>query len=70
MIKQFCDISTTAFRLRMQLRFGRLSQAPLRILRLEWRTDHATVTGLRAPMTSGTKTCGRASVNERINCRH
>jgi hypothetical protein len=41
MIKQFCDIRDTMFRLQMQLRFGRLSRAPLRILRLEWKGDHA-----------------------------
>jgi hypothetical protein len=41
MIKQLCDIRDAVFRLQMQLRFGRLSRAPLRILRLDWRGDHA-----------------------------
>jgi len=49
MIKQFCDISITVFRLRMQLRYGRLSRAPLRILRLEWRTDHANCDWVARP---------------------
>src|SRR5436309_1418819 len=40
MIKQLCDIRNVITTLRVQLRFGRLSRAPLRLLRLEWRGDH------------------------------
>jgi hypothetical protein len=40
MIKQLCDISDVITRLRVQLRFGSLTRAPLRLLRLEWRGDH------------------------------
>jgi hypothetical protein len=40
MTKQLCDISNVITRLRVQLRFGTLSRAPLRLLRLEWRPDH------------------------------
>ena len=40
MIKQLCDIRDVVLRLRLQLRYGRLSRAPLRLLRLEWRGDH------------------------------
>ena len=39
MIKQLCDIRDVVLRLRLQLRYGRLSRAPLRLLRLEWRGD-------------------------------
>jgi hypothetical protein len=38
--KQLCDIRDFALRLRVQFRFGRLSRAPLRLLRLEWRGEH------------------------------
>ena len=40
MIKQLCDIYNVITRLRVQLRFGRLSRSPLRFLRLEWQGDH------------------------------
>lgn len=40
MIKQLCDIRNVVLRLRTQLRYGRLSRAPLSLLRLEWRGDH------------------------------
>src|SRR5215468_8797302 len=40
MLKQFCDIINAVRRVRVQLRFGRLSRAPLQLLRLEWRGDH------------------------------
>jgi hypothetical protein len=40
MTKQLCDIRNVITRLRVQLRFGRLSRAPLRLLRLEWRDNH------------------------------
>src|SRR4051812_2948202 len=40
MIKQLCDVRNIITRLRVQLRFGRLSRSPLRLLRLEWRHDH------------------------------
>lgn len=40
MIKQLCDIRDIVLRLRLQLRYGTLSRAPLRLLRLEWRGDH------------------------------
>ena len=38
--KQLCDIRDFVVRLRVQLRFGRLSRASLRLLRLEWRGEH------------------------------
>ena len=40
MINQLCDIRNVITRLRVQLRFGRLSRAPLRLLRLAWRGGH------------------------------
>jgi hypothetical protein len=41
LIKQFCDIRDFMLRIRMQLRFGRLSRAPLQVLRLERTGSHA-----------------------------
>jgi hypothetical protein len=38
--KQLCDIRNLVLRLRVQFRFGRLSRAPLRLVRLEWRGEH------------------------------
>jgi hypothetical protein len=38
--KQLCDIRNFVLRSRVQLRFGRLSRAPLQLLRLEWRDKH------------------------------
>jgi hypothetical protein len=38
--KQLCDIRNVLLQFRIQLRFGRLSRAPLKLLRLEWRGDH------------------------------
>jgi hypothetical protein len=40
MIKELCDIRNVITRLRVQLRFGRLSRSPLRLLRLEWQDAH------------------------------
>jgi hypothetical protein len=40
MIKQLCDIRDVITRLRVQLRFGSLSRAPLRLLRLQCCGDH------------------------------
>jgi hypothetical protein len=40
MVKQLCDIRDAITRLRVQLRFGTLSRAPLRLLRVEWRGNH------------------------------
>jgi hypothetical protein len=40
MIKELCDIRDLITRLRVQLRFGRLSRSPLRLVRLEWRGHH------------------------------
>jgi hypothetical protein len=36
MIRQLCDLHNALIRFRVQMRFGRLSRAPLRLLRLEW----------------------------------
>jgi len=50
MLKQLCDIHNIVLRLRVQLRFGRLSRAPLRLLRLEWRDNHVACDWIaRAP---------------------
>ena len=38
--KQLCDVRNVITRLRVQLRFGRLSRSPLRLIRLEWRGEH------------------------------
>lgn len=40
MIRQLCDLHNALIRFRVQLRFGRLSRAPLRLLRLEWSGGH------------------------------
>jgi hypothetical protein len=39
-IKPLCDVYNLSTRFRLQLRFGTLSRAPLRLLRLEWRPAH------------------------------
>lgn len=40
LMKQLCDIRNVITRLRVQLRFGRLSRSPLRLIRLEWQGNH------------------------------
>jgi|SRR5689334_18228628 hypothetical protein len=40
LIGKLCDIRNVINQLRVQLRFGRLSRAPLRLLRFEWAGDH------------------------------
>jgi hypothetical protein len=47
--KQWCDLRNFLLRLRVQLRFGRLSRAPLQLLRLEWRGDHVNCDWLARP---------------------
>jgi hypothetical protein len=47
--KQWCDLRNFLLTLRVQLRFGRLSRAPLRLLRLEWRGDHVNCDWLARP---------------------
>jgi hypothetical protein len=49
MIKQLCEIRDVILRARLQLRFGRLSRAPLRLLRLEWRNNHVDCDWLARP---------------------
>jgi hypothetical protein len=39
MLKHLCDINNVLCRLRLQMRFGRLSRKPLELLRLELRGD-------------------------------
>src|SRR5215831_5466475 len=41
LIRQFCEIRDFILRLRVQMRFGRLSRAPLHLLRLELNADTA-----------------------------
>jgi hypothetical protein len=47
--KQWCDLRNFVLRLRVQLRFGRLSRAPLQLLRLEWRGNHVNCDWLARP---------------------
>lgn len=39
-MKQLCDLRNAITSLRVQLRFGKLSRSPLRLVRLEWRGGH------------------------------
>jgi hypothetical protein len=49
MMKQLCDIRNVLTRLRVQLRFGRLSRSPLRLIRLEWRGNHVDCDWIARP---------------------
>src|SRR4051812_25607531 len=49
MLNQLCDVRNALTRLRLQLRFGRLSRSPLHLMRLEWRGDHVECEWIARP---------------------
>ena len=49
MFKELCGIRDVLLRMQLQLRFGKLSRAPLRLLRIELRGDHVDCDWLARP---------------------
>lgn len=61
MIRQFCEIRDFILRLRVQMRFGRLSRAPLRLLRLELSDDTAHCEWIARSVDAWDKDLARAA---------